>query len=91
MGSIVSENMPTHYVAEGHWRRETLVGKSQKEASGTTGDTKSTAHCYNLRRIVDEHGKKLPLYPYFVQEILKKNTQAGSRVPEVVMQIRPTP
>jgi hypothetical protein len=85
VGSIVSENMPTRFVDEGHWRRETIVGSSKPGS-----EDKRETHCYNFRRIVDENGKKLPIYPYFVQEILKKNSTAGSRVPEVVMQIRPT-
>lgn len=86
VGSIVSENMPTRYVGEGHWRRETIVGSSKAGS-----EDKRETHCYNFRRIVDENGQKLPIYPYFVQEVLRKNSSAGSKVPEVVMQIRPTP
>jgi hypothetical protein len=90
VGSIVSENMPTLYVGDGHWMRKTAIGKKVEKAGEHTIE-QPNFHCYNLRRIVDENGRRLPIYPYFVQEVLKKNQAAGSKVPEVVMQIRPTP
>lgn len=70
VGYIKSSNLPTTFIEDGLWRRE-------------TGD-----HCYNLRRIVDEKGQKLPVYDYFIGEVLKKNQQAGSKNPDKLLQIR---
>ena len=47
---------PTTFIENGLWKRET--GKSWAE--------RDQYHCYNMRRIVDEHGRKLPVYDYFV-------------------------
>lgn len=54
---ILYHEMPTTYIADGHWKRET----------GFYNTKRDEYHCYNLRRIVDEHGKKLPVYDYFVK------------------------
>jgi len=44
--------MKITYAMDGVWRRETRLGQE---------------NCYNLRRIVDEYGKKLPAYDYFLK------------------------
>lgn len=44
--------LPTTYVSDQHWKRE-------------TGN-----HCYNFRKIVDENGKKLPVYDRFVKNVM---------------------
>lgn len=69
-GKLESETMPTTFIQDGLWRRE-------------TGE-----HCYNLRRIVDEEGHRLPVYDYFVQKVLEKNRDGGSKNPDKVLQVR---
>ena len=73
VGYIKSSNLPTTFIEDGLWRRE-------------TGE-----HCYNLRRIVDENGKKLPVYDYFVNQVIDKNKAAGSKNPDKLLQIRTQP
>lgn len=59
--------MPTTYISDQHWKRE-------------TGD-----HCYNLRQIVDENGKKLPVYDRFVKNVMQQTKDGKGTNPEVLV------
>ena len=54
--------LPPTYIMEGLWKRET----------GSLGQKRASYHCYNMRRIIDEQGQKLPVYDYFVKETEKR-------------------
>lgn len=55
---------PTVYIEDGLWRRLTGIYPAHKQ--------RSDYHCYNMRRIVDEFGNKLPTYDYFVETQRKR-------------------
>lgn len=59
--------MPTTYVSDQQWKRET----------GT--------NCYNFRQIVDENGKKLPVYDLFVKNVMQQTKDARGSNPEVLV------
>jgi|GEM_PF-3813733 hypothetical protein len=44
--------------------------------------------CYNLRQIVDENGKKLPAYDYFVLKVRQQNLANFGRSPDMLLQAR---
>lgn len=57
------KGMSVTYVKEGLWQRVTTVA--------------TLSHCYNLRRIVDENGQKLPAYNHFIEKTQKEALDAG--------------
>lgn len=64
---VKTSSLPTTYVSDQHWKRET--GK----------------HCYNLRQIVDENGRKLPVYDRFVKNVMQQTKDGNGTNPEALI------
>lgn len=59
--------MPTTYINDQHWKRE-------------TGE-----HCYNFRQIVDENGRKTPVYDRFVKNVIQQTKDGKGTNPEILI------